>query len=229
MNFLSKILQHNWLAIIYFNFKMLPWKQAIRLPFDFYHSVRYNSLQGRIILDANKIYRGMVKFGGRGSEMFSGNKVILDIEGKCVFRGQAEIGYGTFFHVSKGATITLGNRVRIGAKCKVYANQEITIEDETGVSWESQIFDTNFHEIQNIGCNERLPRDGKIRLGSCNWFGNRCNIMKGTVTPDNLIVASNSLTNKDYTINVPEYSMLAGSPAHLVRQNVQRLFEGKDI
>lgn len=29
------IFVHNWIAILYFNFKKLPFKQAIKLPFDF--------------------------------------------------------------------------------------------------------------------------------------------------------------------------------------------------
>lgn len=31
------IFVHNWIAILYFNFKKLPFKQAIKLPFDFYY------------------------------------------------------------------------------------------------------------------------------------------------------------------------------------------------
>ena len=61
-----------------------------------------------------------------------------------------------------------------------------------------------------------------------NWFGNRCNIMKGTITPNNTIVASNSLCNKDYS-DIPEYSLLAGSPAKLKNKGIKRLFEGIDI
>lgn len=40
MNVISKIIQHNWIASIYLNFKMLPFKQAIKLPLDIYHGVR---------------------------------------------------------------------------------------------------------------------------------------------------------------------------------------------
>jgi len=229
MNIFSKFFQHNWLAILYFNFKMLPWKQAIHLPFDFYYGVKFKKLCGDIILDSDNVYRGMVKFGGRGSEMFSGHKVILNIVGKCEFRGQAEIGYGTFMHISNGAIVKFGEKVRIGALCKLYANKEIVFGDEIDVSWESQIFDTNFHEIKNLDDQKTITKDGIIRIGSFNWFGNRCNIMKGTITPNHLIVASNSLTNKDYTKDINPYSMLAGSPARLVKTNVQRLFEGVDL
>ena len=132
-------------------------------------------------------------------------------------------------HISNGAIVKFGEKVRIGALCKLYANKEIVFGDEIDVSWESQIFDTNFHEIKNLDDQKAISKDGKIRIGSFNWFGNRCNIMKGTITPNHLIVASNSLTNKDYTKDINPYSMLAGSPARLVKTNVQRLFEGVDL
>ena len=51
MNIFTKIFQHNWLAIFYFNFKMLPFKQAIKLPFDFYHHIRFENLSGKIIIN----------------------------------------------------------------------------------------------------------------------------------------------------------------------------------
>jgi acetyltransferase-like isoleucine patch superfamily enzyme len=48
--------------------------------------------------------------------------------------------------------------------------------------------------------------------------------MKGTITPNNTIIASNSLLNKNY-IETPPYSVLAGTPAKLVKSGVKRIFE----
>ena len=50
MTLIKKILQHNWIAILYFNFKMLPFKQAIYLPFDIYHKIRFECLKGKIFI-----------------------------------------------------------------------------------------------------------------------------------------------------------------------------------
>lgn len=71
------IFVHNWIAILYFNFKKLPFKQAIKLPFDFYYKVRFKNLKGKIIIKNENIHRGMIKIGGRGSEMFPRNPVII--------------------------------------------------------------------------------------------------------------------------------------------------------
>lgn len=231
MNTLKKILQHNWIAILYFNFKMLPFKQAIHLPFDFYHKIRFECIKGKVIINPNlKLYRGIIKIGGRGSEMFPHNPTIINIRkgGELYLNGKLEIGVGTYLYIGEKGIITLGDKVQFGACSKVCCEKEITIKDEVRISWESQVFDTNFHFMENVETKEILEKDGIIRIGSRNWFGNRVNIMKGTHTPDNCIISSNSLCNKDYT-NLPHHSIIAGTPAKFVKQGFRRLFEGTDI
>lgn len=91
------IFVHNWIAILYFNFKKLPFKQAIKLPFDFYYKVRFKNLKGKIIIKNENIHRGMIKIGGRGSEMFPRNPVIIDISGTWIIKGITEVGIGSLY------------------------------------------------------------------------------------------------------------------------------------
>lgn len=170
----------------------------------------------------------MVKVGGRGGEMFPRTSTIVDIEGTVVFNGVAELGCGSLLRIYKDGKITFGNRVRIGAYTKIICQESITFGNEIDISWESQVFDTNFHYMQDTINGEKSTLTLPIVIGSYNWFGNRVNIMRGTVTPDYTIVASNSMTNKDYS-NLPPNSMLAGTPAKLVKSNVKRMFEDVDL
>ena len=201
---ITKIFHHNWPAILYFNFKMLPFKQAIHLPFDFYHRVRFNNLSGK-----------------RQCSVIT-------------LRGYMELGYGIEFGtgislvIDKDARFVLGNKVRLGANSKIYCTKQIEMGDEIDFSWECQIFDTNFHYIKNVETGKIYPIDSPIKIGSYVWFGNRVNVMKGTVIPDNTIVASNSLCNKNYS-EVGEYVLLAGSPALIKKIGYKRLFENVDL
>jgi acetyltransferase-like isoleucine patch superfamily enzyme len=224
MNLIKKILSHNYLAIFYFNFKMLPFKQAIKLPFDFYYNIRFENLSGKIILAGNELKRGMIKIGGRGSEMFSRQQTILDINGLIIFNGNVELGHGSLLRVDKNAKITFGNEVRIGALTKIFCEKEIVFGDEIDFSWECQIFDTNFHYIRNLTDSSIDIKSEKIEIGSYNWFGNRVTLMKGCKTPNSLIVASNSLCNKNYR-NLSEYTVIGGIPAKTIVSNKQRVFE----
>ncbi|MDR0940078.1 MAG: hypothetical protein LBN29_12170 [Mediterranea sp.] len=226
--FLKKVLSHNYWAILYFNFKMLPFRQAIRLPFDFSHKIRFENLSGTIVLNSSNICRGMIKVGARGSDMFSHNSTIIDIRGKVLFNGFVELGCGSLLCVKDRARISFGNSVRIGAMTKIFCEEEIFFGDEIGFSWECQIFDTDFHYMQSIVNNTLSRKTASIEIGSYTWFGNRVNVMKGTIIPAYTTVASNSLCNKDYRF-VPKYSLLAGSPAKVVKQGIRRMFERIDL
>ena len=70
---------------------MLPFRQAIHLPFDFYHRVRFESLKGRVKLNFDNIYRGVIKVGSAGSEMFPHLCTTLIIDGDFVFSGPCVI------------------------------------------------------------------------------------------------------------------------------------------
>lgn len=222
--FLGKMFSHNYWAIFYFNFKMLPFKQAIKLPFDFYFRIRFENLNGKVLLNTNKPYRGMIKIGGRGSDMFNRTDTVIDLRGKLVINGQVEIGHGCMLIIEKDAVVEFGNKVRIGAMSKIYCKQRIEFGNEIGFSWECQIFDTNFHNVTDLSTNATEEINSPITIGSNNWFGNRVTVMKGTITPDDFIVASNSLCNKDYSA-VPPYSIYGGIPAKLIRSNKKRVFE----
>ena len=47
---LAKLFHHNLLAVLYINFKMLPFRQAVKLPLDVYYGIRFDNLSGRIVL-----------------------------------------------------------------------------------------------------------------------------------------------------------------------------------
>ena len=203
---------------------MLPFREAIYLPFDFYYSIRFNNLNGTVILNSKNIFRGMIKIGGRGSEMFTRSTTIVDIGGSIIFNGTVEIGHGVLLKVNKNAVIKFGDNVRIGALTLIFCNKNIIFGNEIDFSWRCQIFDTNFHYIRNKLTNLIDEKDEAISIGSYNWFGNNVSVMKGTITPDNLIFASNTLCNKNY-MDYPEYSVLGGTPAKLIQHDKQRIFE----
>ena len=122
------IFSHNWIAILYFNFKMLPFRQAIKLPFDFYYNVKFKSLSGNVKLEASSINRGMFKFGAQGSDMFSDNCVIIDLKGKLILKGSVSIGTGSLLRVEKNGIVTFEDNVVIGAKSIILCEDSITLK-----------------------------------------------------------------------------------------------------
>ena len=228
MSFFKNFFQHNWLMIFYVNFKCLPFSQAMKLPIDIYRKIRINSLKGTIYINSDHICRGMIKFGGRDSQIFALNPCIFDIKGDLIFNGAAELGVGCYLWVNDGAKLIFGNKVTIGGYTKIICHRYIKIGERTQVSWECQLLDTNLHHMKNQKTNELCEKESPIYLGAYNWIGNRCTIMKGVKTPNNTIIASNSLCNKDFS-DIEEYSLLAGQPTRIIKSGIKRLFEGVDL
>lgn len=147
INIIKKILAHNWLATMYLNFKMLPIKQAIYLPLDCYGKVRFVKLSGSIILSTSHIYRGMIKIGSQGSDMFPQGECVLSIEGKVMFKGKCALGSTSVLIVKEGGVIDFGEHVVLGAKCLVFAENKIVFKDYVLTSWNCQFLDSDTHKI----------------------------------------------------------------------------------
>ncbi len=218
-----KFFNHNWFAILYFNFKMLPIRQAIHLPIDFCHKIKFNRLSGKVVINEKIISRGMICFGAQGSDMFDGSSTIIDIAGSLIIKGSnIRIGRGSLLRIEQNATIELHDKVTIGARNIILCEQAISIQQQTISSWNCQFMDTDTHSIINLDNGEILPRTFPIRIGERCWIGNNVLINKGTILPNDIIVASYSLCNKDYSNRILNYSIIGGIPAKKIAENRKR-------
>lgn len=224
MNILN-FFKHNWPAILYFNFKMLPFKQAIKLPFDFWGKVKFVNLSGKVILDTDDIRRGMICIGLNHSTLFPSYTSTINFSGNIKFRGTANIGRGILIEINKNSTVSIGNNVEIGGLTKIMCQKKIIISDNISISWECQILDSDFHFIRDIETNKIKPRKMDVLIGNNVWLGNRVTINKGTVLPDFTIIASNSVCNKDYSKGGNNHIIIAGTPAKVVSEGYERVFE----
>ncbi len=225
IRFRSKF-HHNWFAILYFNFKMLPFKQAIKLPFDFYHKVRFQDLSGRIILNCDSIKRGSYHWGLIQHEIFPALESIISIKGTLIINGSSiAFGGGTMLEINENSVLELNDDLLIAPRTKIILQESVLIGKHVRVGWESQILDSNFHFMRNLLTGEIKKRTSPIKIGNYCWIGNRVTIGKGTVLPDHCIVASNSICNKAFS-NINSKSItIAGLPAKQISENWERIFE----
>lgn len=217
---LKVYLQANWLKTFYLNFKLLPFRQALRLPILLYgafdicvgRSAKINIKAGGGRFASVMIGNSYSRMCGKNIRPHLSHLAILgtlNLLGKTIF-----IGNGCNITIEKGASLSIGNNVYINNLTKIYCYNEIAIGALTRLSWECQLYDTNFHYISDE--NGRIERaDGKIKIGDGCLVGNRVSLQKGAVIPNYSIVASNSLVNKDFK-NCPN-SVIAGCPAKVVR------------
>lgn len=215
----------NLLKTIYINYRMLPINEAIKLPILINYRTELVNLSGEIRFSC-PVRTGMIQFNNHNDE-FIGNHHWrrIEIKGKVTFGGKVDFGIGSVLFVRKGGCLYLGDNIIIGGGTRILCEERITIGNNVRLAHESQLMDSNFHYIRNLVDGSVEKCISPVIIGNNNWIGNRSTIMKGTATPDFLIVGSNSLLNKDYTKTIDSYSIIGGAPAKLIKKGYERIFD----
>ncbi|MCX6204963.1 MAG: acyltransferase [Bacteroidetes bacterium] len=193
------ILKSIWrtnLKTIYFNFKYLPWQQAIRFPFWISSNTYLRKTKGTITINA-PLSNGMISIGYGDIGIFDNKKSrsIWDVAGKVVFEGAAEIGHGSKISVGASGELFLGDKFALTAESTIIAYKKIVFGNNCLLSWDILLMDTDLHSIKNADA-EILNPDAEIIIGNSVWIGCRSLILKGAVIPDGSVIAANSFVNK---------------------------------
>lgn len=139
---------------IYFNFRYLPIRQALKLPIWLAHNVRVKSMyKGGIDGDLNKM--GMIHIGYHEADavdVYSAH-TILDVHKGCklVFDGDAHIGHGALLCVKEEGSLKLGKHFAISGTTKIVCSKNIAIGNDVQFSWDTLVMDSDAHHI--IGTN----------------------------------------------------------------------------
>ncbi len=218
-NTIKKIISNKWilrslLHTIYFNFKYLPLKQAVKLPILLYKP-RLLKLAGSIKIEAENIHFGMIQLGRNIVSFYPNSGITIENEGNIIFKGISKICSGGCLSVKRNANLTIGNNFTATAELKLACHFSITICENVLIGWATKIFDTDFHKLTYLDQNEHKKPFGSINIGRNVWIANDCLIMKNTVIPDNCVVGARSTMMKKY--DIPSYSLIAGSPATFIK------------
>lgn len=216
----------NWIKTLYFNFKMFPFSIAIKVPVFFYGKIKFSVLKGKIIINA-PIKTGMIGFG-QPYEAFttSAGKAELYLAGTLSFEGHTQFGKDSRVYIAENAYCQMGEMSSIGSNGKIFCYNKIIFGNYCRIGFESQLMDTNSHQMINTVTGEKYPMTAPIILGNYNYFGNRISIMQNTKTPNYCTIASNSVCNKDYT-QLGENILIGGVPSKLLKENISRDWSGE--
>lgn len=219
-------LKINWYKTLYFNFKVFPFSIAKKLPVYIYEWVKFSDLSGEIVIDA-PIKRGMIGFGQRFEKLTRSAGISeISIKGKLVIKGHVHIGKDVAIYIDKGASCEFGHMTCIGSRVKIICVKNIVLGTWARIGYESQLVDTNSHQMYDMLTNQRFAMTGKIWIGNYNSISNRVTFMANSQTPDYCVVASNSLCNKNYS-SLGSYILLGGIPAKLLKENFSRDWDGE--
>ncbi len=207
---------------IYFNFKVLPFNKAIKLPFFIQNDVELGNLYKGCIFINDEIEKFMVKIGIRwkhdGVPELGKTRMDFAKNSKLIFRKNVEIACGTTIKIGKNATIAFGEDFFCNKNCNIVSEERIEFGDEVLIGWNVSIRD-------NDGGNHCIIKNGivkenkkKITVGNHVWICACVSLLKGIEIPDNCVVAYNSCVNKQF---VKENTLIAGYPAKVIEERIE--------
>lgn len=221
------LIRLNLIKTLYINFKTQSLGTAFLLPIFVYGRIQIKSLQGSIELKG-PISIGMIQFG-YDVDGFSESSlpIKLSVSGILRFNGPAIISGGSNLTVWSGV-MDIGGYCVFGSGITMKCIEEVKIGELTRFAAKCTIMDTNVHFIRNVETGEVKKSYAPIYIGKYCWINYGTAISKGTVIPDYCIIARNSYLSKDYSLICPPASLLAGSPAKVKMNNIQRIFSRKE-
>ena len=136
---------------IYFNFKVLPWKQAVKLPIVFFVKPTFLTKlrKGEIIING-EIKRCMIRLGVEISPIYPNSYFIWRNLGSVVFNGTCSIAYNTYIYCNKNALLIFGNKNSFNCNTKFFINKQIIFEDKIRSSWDCTFIDSDYHPLIDL-------------------------------------------------------------------------------
>ena len=120
---------------------------------------------------------------------------------------------------SSTSIIEIGDKVGMNGTSIVSRSRKISIGSGTQIASNVTILDFDGHTIfpaEERWTNDGIENDRDVTIGRNCWIGTRSIILKGVEIGNNSIVAAGSVVTRD----VPENTIVAGSPAKKIRNLV---------
>ena len=227
---IESILFKNWfnpLMTLYINFRSFPIKQAFKLPVFVYGWPQFFSLYGKMEC-VGMCKTGMITLNRTlyGAPSHPGLNTAMNNWGKIIFHGPCLIHTGNKINTSREGILELGANTKIMHYVNITAHIHVFIGANTRITHRCQILDSNFHYIANLSRKTVSRYSKPIHIGNSCWICNSSTIAAGSIIPDNTIVASNSLVNKDFS-NIPPESIIGGIPAKFIVSGFRRINNSK--
>lgn len=196
---------------IYYNFKCLPFAQAIKIPILIGKNVKIRGSFHRnsIVIDAPEVYRGMVSLGiNDGSfEMGSSMPSYIRMSGdaRIVFHGHCLISNGIKIDVSHSGVLHIGKGVFVNSNSIISSNGMVRFGDGVSTGWNITVIDWDGHDIVDLASKSVVNAPKPIIIGDHCWLGSHSTLLKGVCLAHHCIVPYGSIISKSCDTPIAVY------------------------
>ncbi|MCR4661088.1 MAG: hypothetical protein K5765_03680 [Clostridia bacterium] len=207
---------------IIFNLKVLPFKQAIRVPIFVSYRTKLIGVNKKsfVVNFCDKPKFGSCRLGISGSE--SGHLipkkslVLIRNGGKITINGVFGFSRGVYLHCDEG-TMTFGNNFKANYNAHISCeHSSIIIGDGCSLGWDCTIKTCDGHHILVNG--EETVNYGPIEIGNHCWVCSKASILKNGFLGSDCVLAYNSILGKK--VSDKDHLLYAGQPARIVKENI---------
>ncbi|MEQ6206835.1 acyltransferase [Enterococcus mundtii] len=204
---------------IFFNFKVLPIKNAIKIPCVVSYKVKLRGInKNSFIFEKLPSQTGSIRigFGKSASGERETKKSLLSItNGKIIVKDVIGLSQGCVFVVND-STLFLGKNFRCNYSATIVStNSNITIGDNVVLGWNVTIRNIDGHFIIDDGIEKQ--NHAPITIGDHTWICAKATILKGINIGKNNVIAYGSLLTKSSGENNVIYG---GTPASIIKKHI---------
>ena len=189
---------------LYFNFKVLPIKRAIKIPF---------------IVENETLSFASSRIGFEytvGAFQESKKGIISIEEGKIILKGNVGLSQGIVLS-AKNSNIIIGKNFRCNYSTQISScDQDIIIGNNVVLGWKVTIKSDDGHYLIDNG--KTKSKCAQVIIGEHVWLCSNSSLLKGSKIGNDCVVAYGSLiTNKCFGNN----TLIGGIPAHIIKENIE--------
>lgn len=162
-----------------------------------------------------------IGFGNVGIYNKHFSPCMLELNGKIIVEGKANVGQGSKICVGSDATLSIGKNFCNVAEARIICMDNITFMDNVLLGWETVVMDTDFHSVIHIDNGKIYTCHKPIVIGENVWTGQKSTILKGVHIAKGCIVASCAVVTKSFEV---ENALIAGNPAVVKKTGVTRYY-----
>ena len=204
---------------IWFNFRVLSFKNAIRLPFMVSWHIKLRGISKKTFIVKEQKMRfasSRIGFGGSecGRNCSKSGEIVISNGGKIILAGNCGLSKGVFIE-SNNSEILLGKNFRCNYSSSIYCkDSSISFGNDVVLGWKVTIRNGDGHAVIVNGNKHEMSKP--ISIGNHVWICSFVHILKGVKIGDDSVVAYGSIVTKGFDLT---QVLIGGYPAKVLSNN----------
>jgi len=144
------------------------------------------------------------------------SRLVLRDNSQLICKGHIQSFEAVKIECLPNAIVEIGHKSYINHDSEIRCREHIVIGDNVSIAYGVLIQDSDYHTTYDELGNPK-PMTLPISIGNNVWIGANAIILKGVTLGEGCIVAAGSVVTK----SAPAYSLVAGNPARIVKENIK--------